>query len=253
MVLYCGPVQPARCLFFLCDLGGAPVKRFIFVTFLFLSWSFYELSGGDNFQPRRPETQVASAAVVTAATPVVHVVSNPAPPAPRPFSAVSLVAKPAIAAKPVDPVDAALATSTPSQNTAYDEAVAAAKLDQVRSSLGQGLTMFSNADSTATPLTLASLEQDEPRADNAAGDTVSGASAPQPDWVAPPSDRREITGTRVNMRDGPGTTYPVLARLTIGQKVEVLGDSGTGWLRLRIQDGHQTGWISASLVSKAAR
>ncbi len=55
------------------------------------------------------------------------------------------------------------------------------------------------------------------------------------------------------MRDGPGTIYPVVARLDIGHNVEVLGDSGTGWLRLRTLPEDQFGWISSSLVSPADR
>ena len=231
--------------------------RYIFVAFLFLGWSFYELSGGADFQPRHPQTPIATAAVAPAA-PMVHVVSNPAPAKPRPFSAVSLVATPAIA--PSMPVAAALAT--PEQDEAYEKAMAAATLDQVRSGLGQGLTLFSGNDPAGPALTLASLEQEGARADaidpdalagTLAGTLASGGTIQQAEWVEPPRDRREITGTRVNMRDGPGTIYPVLARLTIGQQVEVLGDSGTGWLRLRMIDGQQTGWISASLVSKPAR
>jgi len=227
--------------------------RYIFVAFLFLGWSFYELSGGADFQPRRPQTPIATAAVAPAA-PAVHVVSNPAPAKPRPFSAVSLVATPAIA--PSMPV--AAASATPEQDEAYEKAMAAATLDQVRSGLGQGLTLFSGTDPAGPALTLASLEQEGARAgaidpDALEGTLAGGGTIQQAEWVEPPSDRREITGTRVNMRDGPGTIYPVLARLTIGQKVEVLGDSGTGWLRLRMIDGQQTGWISASLVSKPTR
>ena len=59
-----------------------------------------------------------------------------------------------------------------------------------------------------------------------------------------------MAGTRVNMRDGPGTIYPVILRLRIGQQVEVLETSGTGWLRLRTVQGQQVGWVAASLISK---
>ena len=62
------------------------------------------------------------------------------------------------------------------------------------------------------------------------------------------TDLREVAGTRVNMRDGPGTIYPVIARLHLGQEVEVLDDSGTGWLRLRTTEGRVTGWASKSLI-----
>jgi uncharacterized protein YraI len=100
-------------------------------------------------------------------------------------------------------------------------------------------------------LVLASLEQ------GLAGLTSAEPApepAPEPVTVAvAPADIREITATRVNMRDGPGTTHPILARLSLGHEVEVLGDSGNGWLRLRTLPEQQSGWISASLVSKAKR
>ena len=28
------------------------MKKFIFLTFTFLAWAFYEMSGGDEFQPQ---------------------------------------------------------------------------------------------------------------------------------------------------------------------------------------------------------
>ncbi|MFT7596919.1 MAG: hypothetical protein ACI8R4_004261, partial [Paracoccaceae bacterium] len=115
------------------------MKRFIFVTFLFLGWSSYELSNGADFQPRRPEAPIATTAVAPGA-PSAHVVLNPvlnpAASSSRPFASVSLITKPAIAPKPTaDPVRTALAAATADQNHAYDKAVAAATLDQVRSGL----------------------------------------------------------------------------------------------------------------------
>ena len=63
----------------------------------------------------------------------------------------------------------------------------------------------------------------------AAASSETPAQFPEPE-----KDIREISGTRVNMRDGPGTIYPIIGKATIGQKVEVLSESGTGWLRLRV-------------------
>jgi len=70
--------------------------------------------------------------------------------------------------------------------------------------------------------------------------------APDPE---PERDVRRVTGTRVNMRFGPGTNFPVIGKLQMGQQVEVLEDDGNGWVRLRLQQGSQVGWIAASLVS----
>lgn len=232
------------------------MKRFIFVTFLFLGWVFYELSDGSDFQPRSPDAPVAGIASAASApkdaAPTVHQVPNPTTTKTRPFAAVSLVAKPAIT--PPKPVVAAPAVATPAQETSYDRAVAAATLEQVRSSFGQGLTLFASSDAVAQPLTLASLEQEAVSSNALATDTLADGDTPAPVAFAEPlSDTREITGTRVNMRDGPGTIYPIIVRLNIGQEVEVLGDSGTGWLRLRSMPDQQIGWVSASLVSKANR
>lgn len=223
------------------------MKRFIFLSFAFLGWVFYELSGGADFQPRvaelsttpetGPETQNALASQTTRAHPV---------------KAATLVASPArVQARPVAVNTDPLATRAVAN--AGNDIESVARLDQIRTSLSQGLALFPDAGSLAQPLTLASLEQ------GAAGLGVAAPVADDTDtsgtaqWAAPKSDIREITGTKVNMRDGPGTIYPVISRLTIGHEVEVLGDSGTGWLRLRSLPDRQTGWISASLVSKANR
>ncbi|WP_161492543.1 SH3 domain-containing protein [Pseudophaeobacter leonis] len=63
-------------------------------------------------------------------------------------------------------------------------------------------------------------------------------------------DIREIRASRVNMRQGPGTIYPVMSRLLAGDEVLILEDSGTGWLQLRTRKGNKIGWVAASLVSK---
>ena len=75
------------------------------------------------------------------------------------------------------------------------------------------------------------------------------APAPPPELKP---DLRKVTGTRVNMRDGPGTIYPVIARLVLGDEVEVLSTSGTGWLRLRTLPERRIGWVASSLIGKKA-
>ncbi len=213
------------------------MKRFIFVSFAFLAWIFYELSGGADFQPPVAMTPPTTKPVIAAA-------STPAKA--RPVKAAALVASPAIespavvklAPRPIVDVSGA----EPDINTT-------AQLDQIRTSLSQGLSLFEDPNSARQQLTLASLEQ------GVAGLGVVAVpeETPKParvELAAPRADIREITGTRVNMRDGPGTIYPVVSKLTIGHEVEVLGDSGTGWLRLRSLPEQQIGWISASLVSK---
>jgi hypothetical protein len=170
--------------------------------------------------------------------------------------AATLVATPVIATAKPEPVPTAdpIVDSMAAELNTDTDIVTLAKLAQIRAGLSQGLTLFPGTVPTAQPLMLASLEQGT--AGLIAAPLPVIAATVQPDTVAsaaPRVDLREVTGTRVNMRDGPGTIYPVVSRLTIGHKVEVLGESGTGWLRLRILPEEQIGWIAASLISKVAR
>ncbi|PJE31402.1 SH3 domain-containing protein [Pseudooceanicola antarcticus] len=61
-------------------------------------------------------------------------------------------------------------------------------------------------------------------------------------------DLRQVTGNRVNLRAGPGTTHDVLGTLDGGTEVEVIG-ARNGWLHLRLPQGGKTGWMADWLVS----
>ena len=217
--------------------------RFVMLSFVFLGWTFWELSGGSEFEPRG----------VREAKP--EKVTSVARPDPKPIvevSAATLVAKPAV----TEASFKAAQKPEPAAETVEDELTSEQKLAQlarIRATLGGGLSLFPG-DSGKT-LTLASLEQGaasfktvaapEPEAD-------LPQAEPEPAYTPPEPDLREVAGTRVNMRDGPGTNYPVITRLNIGHKVEVLDESGDGWLRLRVLPEQHVGWIASSLISKKA-
>ncbi|MBX6394864.1 MAG: LCP family protein [Alicyclobacillaceae bacterium] len=59
-------------------------------------------------------------------------------------------------------------------------------------------------------------------------------------------DEGVVTGEWVNVRTGPGTTYPVIGRLTRGTTFEVL-EKLDGWVRVRISDGRE-GYVSLDYV-----
>ncbi|WP_010137658.1 SH3 domain-containing protein [Oceanicola sp. S124] len=77
--------------------------------------------------------------------------------------------------------------------------------------------------------------------------TIPASVQQQP---APEVDLRRVTGDRVNLRSGPGTSNGVLATLTKGTPVEIL-ETQSGWVHLRVQDSGQTGWMADWLVSAA--
>ena len=64
----------------------------------------------------------------------------------------------------------------------------------------------------------------------------------EPSAVREARDLWYVTGTRVNLRAGPGTGSAVIGQVGLGDAAEVLSDSG-GWYRIRTGDGTLTGWI----------
>lgn len=67
-----------------------------------------------------------------------------------------------------------------------------------------------------------------------------------------PVDLRSVTGSRVNVRGGPGTDFSVVDSLTLGAEVEVLEDPGNGWVRLRPVGGGPVGWMADFLLTDAS-
>ena len=211
------------------------MKTFILLSFAVLGWAFFVLSGGRGFEP-----PVNPALASEIAQPVARDVAET-----RPVPTVA----------PAVPVRPELTWVTP------------ALADPIAPSQTTGIGLEPLREPTDPPsITLVSLEQSSDQfasrlvnfdPDSVAPPATPDVPEPEPEMVTapvvPPIDIRTITGTRVNMRNGPGTNYDVLARLTLGQEVQVLGDSGSGWMRLRSLKDRTAGWVSASLVSKRAR
>ena len=67
----------------------------------------------------------------------------------------------------------------------------------------------------------------------------------------PIADIREVTAARVNMRNGPGQNFNVVAKLNSGEKVEILQDPGDGWVKLRVAESGRVGWMADFLLTAA--
>lgn len=192
------------------------MTRFILLTFGFLGWAYFEMSGGTDF---RPQSEVAARTA-----PVIVTPDASSPPAPKP-----------------DRVVAASATVT--QIAAEAPMVQLAALETPAAAPPKPRARPKPA---AVPTADVPLTRRESVALPANPDLVELAALDPP---AP--DIRKVTGSRVNLRQGPGTRYPVLARLTRGEAVEVLRREGN-WLKLRVVDNPRIGWMSAKLVTAKA-
>ena len=58
-----------------------------------------------------------------------------------------------------------------------------------------------------------------------------------------------MTAARVNMRQGPGQNFDIVAKLTSGEKVEILQDPGDGWVKLRVSKNGNEGWMADFLLT----
>ncbi|MCF6445937.1 SH3 domain-containing protein [Nereida sp. MMG025] len=149
--------------------------RLIVVTFGFLGFSFYELSGGDEFEAQAwPEPAKT-----------VQVTQTQPEPEPTPITLASVSTK-----------------NTNEETLSLTPLAEPEKVEEV----------------VATP---------EPVVEQ---------------------DIRKVTGNRVNFRNGPGTTYGVVGKLTGGTETLVLQEPGNGWVKIRTQDG-KIGWIADFLLT----
>ncbi len=190
--------------------------RFIVVTLGFLGWAFFELSGGTEFEPRvRPDVAQAE---VREVVPVG--LETDAPQVSRAASA-----RDGLEADLPEPQSPAL------QNPA-EIGVKLAALD----------TAVTRGDADAGTRTDAvTLRM-----------PYSVVTAGEPEVEERQPDIRSVTGNRVNMRNGPGTNYSVIDRLTRGTEVEVLQEPGNQWVKLRVLDTNRVGWMADWLITAAA-
>ncbi|MCC6457856.1 MAG: SH3 domain-containing protein [Caldilineaceae bacterium] len=104
----------------------------------------------------------------------------------------------------------------------------------------------------------ASEESEAATAETAAVEAPAAAPAAAPVAAAPPAATEAIPTDRVtlasaqivNLREGPGTNYPVVGQLAPGQRYDVTGknEDGSWW---QIDNGGQKAWIIGQLVSAA--
>jgi multidrug resistance efflux pump len=70
---------------------------------------------------------------------------------------------------------------------------------------------------------------------------------PSPTATPTPAMQVEVLSWGLNVRSGPGVTYPVVAHLAKGAVVDVLEvDPSAGWLRVPLPTAGQSGWITGS-------
>ncbi|ETX27504.1 hypothetical protein RISW2_13835 [Roseivivax isoporae LMG 25204] len=195
------------------------MKRFILLTFAFLFWGYYELSGGNDFVPGADPTAVVAEA---SEAPVEDA------PGQDTEEVVARADTGAILTQVAAPAAAGEATAAQGQDEVAPEAL--------------GLVLTSR-----TP------PAEDASGSAAAPDATPAAAVAPAEPAEPARDLRAISGNVVNMRAGPGTDYAIVTQLVRDDAIEVLRDTGDGWLKIRAVETNRVGWMADFLVSAAAR
>jgi hypothetical protein len=235
--------------------------RFILVTFAFLGFAFWEMSGGADYTPREnsiqaradapeAETTLADAEPGQPAKP--EVIGLPEQDKPERFQ-ITL-------ASLSDMSEAGSAQETArtervedkarflTQSSDEDNAVLAAldqggeAADEVKKHWPGAIELFEQQASQAKLRKQAEAAARTARADTAGSDIRTAGD-----------DIRYVTASSANMRGGPGTDFARVGSLGQGAEVAVLGTAANGWLELEVLDTGKTGWMADWLVSAPAQ
>lgn len=202
------------------------MKSVILLTFGFLGFALYQMSGGAEFVPASESKVTLSGAIVPNEPAVL--VAETLPPADK--VADPVVTRVALDLTTLQPADKAKAIT----QEELQEVAALATPDSATEAVPTNVNVL---ESGTTPAIIPSLI-----VPNDTG-TVIQASAPAT------NNFRMVKGSRVNVRNGPGTDYGVVTKLVKGDTVEILEDSGDGWVRMRPVDGGPSGWMADFLLT----
>jgi hypothetical protein len=220
------------------------MKRFILLTFGFLGLAFYELSGGADFEPPRPPVVEASLTEGTVADDEPQIEVARAEPQIAPHTQQGLANIRPIDTTPPGFGDTPVPETAQTDDTAQiDDLVAAvdAAVKAAEAPLANEVTLVPvNLSSTTsgqdTPAIIPSLITP----DDTGAVTIEASGS---------GDIRTVSGNSVNVRGGPGTEYDVVTQLTRGDSVEIINDTGDGWVQLRPLNGGPVGWMADYLLS----
>lgn len=232
--------------------------RLIVLSFLALGWIFYEMSGGSDFDP-----DALKAARIAEAEAERAERGLPARPAPA-----------EVAEDTPAPVTIATAPAVPTLPQPVQQAAATPRSDEDVTRVSLDLTSVQQTVTTRTTPVVPAQDQESDitetpsvtvAASNVASTITTSADTPAiiPSLIAPRNaqplsleelapgiaDIRTVSGDRVNVRGGPGTNFGVVTQLLRGDAVEILEDTGNGWVRFEALDSDAAGWVADFLLT----
>ncbi|UWR22930.1 SH3 domain-containing protein [Sulfitobacter sp. S190] len=195
------------------------MKSFILLTFGFLAFAFYEMSGGADFEPASARVAETQPARIDTAEPTV-------------VAAADQVESQEIADEPASEVSRAAINLT-SVAKIEPKAETPSNITRVKFSEAQSI---GGSDIPQIVLPSLILQDDSP--------VTAEPVAQQQDTTL-----RAVSGNRVNVRGGPSTNFGVVGKLVRGDQVRILEDNGNGWVLMQHVDSNTEGWMAEFLLT----
>lgn len=185
-----------------------------------LFWVFYEVSGGADFTPRE------------------RVVVSQAPWVLREQAEQAALQAPMAETAPVVAVTATpLSPATPTPAAA-----------PVQVALQTEEVPVAEEEAVITAATAAPAETSDEVIEVAFTPTTRAKALRLSPPVTAPAEILLVSGSRVNMRAGPGTNHAVLETLLLGTRVEKVSAADNGWMEIQLVEGGSIGWMSADFL-----
>ena len=207
------------------------LTRFIIVTFAFLAFAFYEMSGGADFDAEAtrlarvdPPLAVDEDKLQT----VIAEAETPQPAVPEEVTRVSLNLN---SVNDVLRPERTVRTTPARQRPPVEEEATEVALSEEEPTIVLPSLIVDTA--VITPVDFSGRTATEEEVQPTRGTR----------------DLRSVSAQSVNVRGGPGTNFSIVNRLTRGAEVEVLRDPGNGWVELRILSDGTVGWMADYLLT----
>ena len=204
------------------------MKRFILLSFGFLGWAFYEMSGGSDFESRSDQMARLN---------------------PKPAVQMAETTEPEV-------IKAAFVDTDPPLNDADND------VTRISLNLTTLQDVLGETDVAAPETMVATNINPDSGVPQNVGTVTSSMDTPAiiPSLIAPndgitialiqaQGDIRKVSGNRVNVRGGPGTDFGVVTKLGRGSEVRVVLDNGDGWVKMQPLDGSPEGWMADFLLT----
>lgn len=238
--------------------------RFMAITFAFLGWSFYEMSGGNDYAPG--ENSLQARAVEEGVSPTdVHVAQLDDMDQPIADANPAVVTRSIASLGDLDLTDDSRFQITLASVEATDEYDPTQELETAAVEPETSPIDAAVADAVTADTTAVEVENNVPESvlTGFVGQEVFSLETyvqRQTGVLLEPNDQagyvsvvggdvREVTGSSVNMRAGPGTDFEKVGKLSKGTQVAVLEEPGNGWLMFEVLETGQTAWMADWLVT----